>query len=269
MQERMKVKYNKKRNTAFLYETLVRELTKAIVSKDNDRKKVVLSILKEHFGNNSVLNKELDVYKSLYESKGLDQNTANRMIQEAKRVYSSLNSNDIFNQQTQVINRMNKQLEATVFSTFLPNYKDLATISQLFDDDLTIKQKVILEQQIFDIICESNKTEIPQMRPIDNLIYKQITKKFNEKYSDVLSEEQKTFFSKYILSYVDNNIDFLVHLNEEVSRIKNAVNGSPILSENEKQSLINKIDEIKTKPLDKNAIESILNFQSLIKEIQS
>lgn len=269
MQERMKVKYNKKRNTAFLYETLVRELTKAIVSKNDDKKKIVLSILKEHFNVNSILHKELDVYKSLYESKGLDEQTANRMIQEAKRVYSSLNSHDVFNQQTQVINKMNKQLEASVFSTFLPNYKDLATISQLFDDDLTIKQKVILEQQIFEIICESKKETMPQMRPIDNLIYKQITKKFNEKYSDVLSEEQKVFFSKYILSYVDNNVDFLVHLNEEIARIKKVISSSRNINESEKQQLINKIDEIRSKPLDKNTIESILNFQSLIKEIQS
>jgi hypothetical protein len=269
MQERMKVKYNKKRNTAFLYETLVRELTKAIVNKNNDRKKVVLSILKEHFNNNSILYKELDVYKSLYESKGLDQSTANRMIQEAKRVYSLLNSQDIFNQQTQVINKMNKQLESTVFSTFLPNYKDLATISQLFDDDLTIKQKVLLEQQIIEVICESKKEEEPQMRPIDNLIYKQITKRFNEKYSEILSEEQKTLFSKYILSYVDNNVDFLVHLNEEISRIKKVVTSSVMIDENEKKGLLNKIEEIAKKPLDKNTIESVLNFQSLIKEIQS
>ena len=32
-----KLKHNKKRNTAFLYETLVRELTKSIVKKNNIR----------------------------------------------------------------------------------------------------------------------------------------------------------------------------------------------------------------------------------------
>jgi hypothetical protein len=106
MQERMKVKYNKKRNTAFLYETLVKELTKSIVSKDENRKKVILGILKEHFNKNSILHRELDVYKSLYETKGIEQNIANKMIQEAKRVYLSLNSQDIFNQQTQVIAKL-------------------------------------------------------------------------------------------------------------------------------------------------------------------
>ena len=34
----MKLKHNKKRNTAFLYEALVKELTKAIVNKDVEGK---------------------------------------------------------------------------------------------------------------------------------------------------------------------------------------------------------------------------------------
>ena len=33
-----KIKHNKKRNTAFLYEALVRELTKATMTKDGEKK---------------------------------------------------------------------------------------------------------------------------------------------------------------------------------------------------------------------------------------
>ena len=40
-----KQKHNKKRNTAFLYEALVREMTKAVVSKDKGRKDKVVDIL--------------------------------------------------------------------------------------------------------------------------------------------------------------------------------------------------------------------------------
>ena len=266
MQERMKVKYNKKRNTAFLYETLVKELTKSIVAKDENRKKVILGILKEHFGKNSILHKELDVYKSLYETKGVEQNIANKMIQEAKRVYFSLSQQDIFNQQTQVINKVNKQLEPSVFSTFLPNYKDLATISQLFDDNVSIKHKVLLEQQVETMLTESVALK-EQMRPIYNIIYKQIIKKFNERYSETLLEEQKTLFSKYILSYADD-VDFMVYLNEEIGRIKKVFSEAS-LKDSEKQQLINKIDELKNKPVDKEIIESVLSFQSLAKELNS
>ena len=51
----MKLKHNKKRNTAFLYETLIRGLTKAIVEKNKELKDELVSILKEHFEKNSLL----------------------------------------------------------------------------------------------------------------------------------------------------------------------------------------------------------------------
>ena len=38
----MKVRHNKKRNTAFLYESLIKELTKTIIKKQNKRKQRVL-----------------------------------------------------------------------------------------------------------------------------------------------------------------------------------------------------------------------------------
>jgi len=268
MQERTKNKHNKKRNTAFLYETLVRELTKAIVSKNGIRKKKIVTILKEHFSKDCVLNRELDVYKSLYETKDVEIDFAQRMLEESKRIYYSLNKNDIFNQQTQVVNKINRDLEPAVFSTFLPNYKSLATISQIFDDNMTIKSKVLLEKQILSMLCES-EIKKEEMRPIDNIVYKQIIKKFNQQYSNSLIEEQKTLFTKYILSYADNNIDFVVYLNEEIGRIRNIISKSKSVDQESKDALFDKINELKNKPVDKYMIESVLNFQSLVKEMQA
>ena len=45
----MKMKHNKKRNTAFLYECLLKELTKTIVRSENKRKDEIISIIKEFF----------------------------------------------------------------------------------------------------------------------------------------------------------------------------------------------------------------------------
>ena len=61
----MKEKHNKKRNTAFLYETLVREMTRAIVDKNLELKNEIMFIIKEHFQKNSLLYRELKLYKSL------------------------------------------------------------------------------------------------------------------------------------------------------------------------------------------------------------
>ena len=45
----MKFSHNKKRNTAFIYETLIMEFSKASMKKQNQRKQKILLILKEFF----------------------------------------------------------------------------------------------------------------------------------------------------------------------------------------------------------------------------
>ena len=53
----MKTRYNKKRNTAFVYEALIREGTSAILQGDHDRKNTVVKLIKKHFAPNSELHK--------------------------------------------------------------------------------------------------------------------------------------------------------------------------------------------------------------------
>ena len=59
------MKHNKKRNTAFIYESLVKELTKAIVDKDVERKNTIFSLIQECFVPSSPLAEELVLYKTL------------------------------------------------------------------------------------------------------------------------------------------------------------------------------------------------------------
>ena len=64
------MKHNKKRNTAFLYECLIRELTKAIIKENKEQQTVVKSILKEFFLTGKPLSEEeLNIYNFLEESK--------------------------------------------------------------------------------------------------------------------------------------------------------------------------------------------------------
>ena len=77
-------RHNKKRNTAFLYEALVRELTKSIVKKDNNRKSTVITILKEHFNKKSLLYKELQLYKDAASTNELDPQYAEKFINYLK-----------------------------------------------------------------------------------------------------------------------------------------------------------------------------------------
>ena len=45
----MRIRHNKKRNTAFVYESLIKEITLAILKEDVDRKTKAIDILRKHF----------------------------------------------------------------------------------------------------------------------------------------------------------------------------------------------------------------------------
>ena len=86
----MKLKHNKKRNTAFLFEALVRELTRTAIRKDAQSSGACKAILKEHFSSGSVLYEELKLYRALYETQGLSRTSAEKLIKEVRETYKKL-----------------------------------------------------------------------------------------------------------------------------------------------------------------------------------
>ena len=143
-----KFKHNKKRNTAFIYECLVVELTKAVLSNDKNSQSNIKSIIKEHFRKDSTLLNDLRIYQAITETKDVAQDTAAKILEEAKKQKSSIDSKQLFNEQNKVINKINKSLSTNFFSNFIPNYKDLASVSQIFNTSVPIKSRVLLEQEV-------------------------------------------------------------------------------------------------------------------------
>ena len=146
-----KAKHNKKRNTAVLYETLMVELTKAVLSDNNKQKQVILDLVSEHFADGTSLKRDLDFYRALYETKGLDRYTAEKLMFEVRTDRENRqNKRQLFNEQTRLINLMNRRLTKSVFSNFVPGYKSLATISQIFISDVSTKLRVLLEKELME-----------------------------------------------------------------------------------------------------------------------
>ena len=155
-----KIKHNKKRNTIFLYEALVRELTKATVEKDQNRRETILDIVKEHFGSEKLMGREVRIYKNILETKNTKQNTAEKILSESKIEYSVIDKQQLFIEQSQMISRINKELSKDVFTTFVPNYKNLATLQQVFNNlDLSAKERVLLEEEVVQLMTEATHQE--------------------------------------------------------------------------------------------------------------
>ena len=170
----MRLKHNKKRNTAFVYEALVRELTKSVVKNNKNKQMKIVSIMKEHFARDTELSKELDLYKSVYETKDIEKRLAEKIVVEAKERYSSLDRSTVFREQSALINKINKTLSKNIFNNFVPNYKNLATIYSIFQETLPVKDRVLLEESIINQMSASigaPATEDAEQMPIDNIVY--------------------------------------------------------------------------------------------------
>ena len=271
-----KLKHNKKRNTAFLFEALVKELTKASIASDTDRRVAISKVLKKHFKKSGTLYRELELYRAVNEARDTDRITAERILAEAKRVYSNLSRDDIFSAQSELIDDINKEVGDSTYANFVPNYKNLATLSQIFSDGIRMKDRVLLENKIICNMIKDNERP-DQMHHISNLTYKTFTNKFNESYSEGLHEEQKDLLSKYILSFVDNGLELKTYLNEEIGRLKEEVTSSKEVEEvssddnmvQNTDKVLEMLESFAQEVVDEEQIRKILKIQDLVREVNS
>ena len=274
----MRLKHNKKRNTAFVYEALVRELTKAVIKKDNNKKKKVVAIIKEFYSNDTELFKELRVYKSLYETSLLKRDTAEKLIFEAKYEYNSLNKSRIYKEQSRLIKNINTVLSSGIYSNFVPNYKTLASIQSIFNNQNSIRDRVLLEEKLVEFLTlEREKEDFNVKDPVDNLIYRSFVKRFNEKYNTQLNENQKTLLTKYVTSFVDDGLELKVFLNEEIGSLKSKIAilmKHEIALENssikERMGLVlEKLESFRSRGIDDDLLSDVLRVQSLVSEMET
>ena len=240
------MKHNKKRNTAFIYETLSRELTKAIV--------------------------ELNLYKILLESEEVKPAMAERLLQETKIAHAQIDNKAIFSAQSKIIAAINKNLGQATWSNFVPNFKSLASVNAIFNMKMSIKKKVLFEQTIVEkMTALKNSDTDDEMKTIDNITYHSFIKKFNSKYTDLL-QEQKDLLNRYITSFADEGFELRVYLNEELTRLKTLVAEAIQLS---KETLIsqklegvsNYLEEFRKREFTDTDLNKVLETQELVKEL--
>tara|TARA_R100000152_G_C6744615_1_gene168307 strand:- start:15 stop:845 length:831 start_codon:yes stop_codon:yes gene_type:complete len=273
-----KIKHNKKRNTIFLYEALVRELTKATVESDQDRRETIFNIVKEHFDKNTHMGREVRIYKNILETTNAKTNIAEKILSESKIEYSVLNKKEIFKEQSQMISRINKQLSKDVFTTFVPNYKNLATLHQVFNNlNLSAKERVLLEEEVLQLMVESTQdVEKKELKHIDSLVFKSFVERFNNEYSGLL-EEQKVLLSRFVASGVGNDLEFQIYLNSEIGRLKEEVSIAKETKEFiEDKEMSQKADQVlglleafSQKQLEDADLKKILKIQELAREIKN
>jgi len=163
-----------------------------------------------------------------------------------------------------------------VYSSFVPNYKKLATINAIFNLDLTPKDKVLLEGNTIKCMMASDiHSSEERKEPIDTLVYRSFVKRFNDMYGESLLQEQKDLVSRYIVSFQDNDVGLKIYLNEEIARLNDVIRGSKADPGIAKDSqMLEKIERVlgilnsfREKTIDTGLVEDVLKIQQLANEI--
>ncbi len=263
------IKHNKKRNTFFLMEVLLTELTAAVVNQDKDQVLFLKKIIKETFSQKTELGKEYKLYKTILETKNYPKELARQVLYEAKHQFSKLDRKKVFKEQTRLLTILNEKFAQDIFLNFVSNYKEIATLNQIFQNDMPPREKILLEAHFVKRMSmkEEEKAETVQSEQVNSLVIRKFCENFNEQYSTLLTE-QKELLQKFILSQT-NEADYIVYLNKEVKRLKETLQNIKSDEFSDKiQSTVSLLENFSKKTnISDEDLTTIMTTQELVREL--
>lgn len=212
-------KHNKKRNTGLLYEFLARFIANSIVENNDAKRKEAFRIINDHFKKGSELYREFRLFNALVSTTVSSERIAASIIQEAKSAARTYNENKLDHEKSLLIRSINHRInDGTFYNQQVPEYTQYATVQQLLNEwrrgsDADITKVAEYEDKLKDwLVTEKVKPSLDEQTSdqSDELIVRLMTKKLNEKYKNIGSEEKEI-----IQAYV-----FHEHKHELVPRLK-------------------------------------------------
>lgn len=260
-----KIKHSKFKNTGFIFELLVRQITSEIMSAN---KSTAERILKEHFNSKKELSKELKLYQYLINEKYNSESKAEQFINTILEARKRLDEKKLTKEKYNLIKEIKETYNLDEFiKSSISNYKTLASIYKIFEtvstdeqydptdvvnSRFTITESIInssiqnKDSKLKDAVMEEYKKQDEDLRAVS---YKLLVESFNNKYKN-LSSQQKGLLKEYI-----NNINNTGKLSEYVN--------------SEVFTLINSLKEIGSKISDKVTKIKLAETISNIKKIKS
>ena len=222
------LKHSKYKNTAILFEILVRKLTSESLTTD---KSLTINIIKKYFGKNTELSKELQLYNSLIKEQLTSEAQALDFIRTCTSAHGQLNNTLLKRQRYNLVKEISENFNFTKISKIrINNYKTLASVYKIFEYNEVDNPKQLLECKTeivghiliheekkpqLDTIIEAYKSQSTDTRLLS---YKLLIDKFNEKYSG-LNESQKNLLNQYI-TYVNDTEQLKQYFSKVIPSIK-------------------------------------------------
>lgn len=227
----MKVKHSKFKNTAILFELLVKQITQEVLSNSN--KNLSEKIIKEFFNSRKELAKELKLYNWIVKERFSNNDDAKLFLQEVIEERKKLDESKLAKEKYNLIRTIKESYELDKFlSSNLQNYKLLASIYKVFESKtqgrkVEIRDFIDSNNTILEHITTTKMVNKPQEKLYEEfkqqsedlrlLTYKLLIENFNSKYSN-LDDSQKGLLREFI-NNVSNTSTFSKFINEEAKKV--------------------------------------------------
>jgi len=227
------IKHSKFRNTGFLFELLVRQVTSDIL---NNRKGIAEGLLKKYFNSKTELSTELKLYQFIVSERYNSENRAERFVDAVVESRAKLDEKKILKEKYNLIKEIKDNYSIEEFlRSQIPNYKVLASVYKIFEyktnteqnydpkdfvnTKYTLVEHLIGKTPTTKALSESTiQTDLrKEDKEIQLLSYKMLVDSFNQKYSN-LNDKQKGLLKEYINSFT-NSDTLKVHFTTEVKSL--------------------------------------------------
>lgn len=284
-----KIKHSKFKNTGFIFELLVRQVTSEILASN---KSVAEKILKEFFNSKKELSKELKLYQYLINEKYNSEAKAGKFIDTICEARKKLDEKKLTKEKYNLVKQIKETYNIDDFiKSPISNYKTLASIYKVFEvvttdeqyeptdivsSRFTIAENIIntsiqnKDVKIKDAVLEEYRKQDEDLRVIT---YKLLVENFNKKYKN-LTEEQKILLREYI-NNINNTGKLNLYVSGEVSKVITSLKEvsskiSDKVTKIKLEETINNIKKIKSiKVIKEEHLSALMMSYELLKEIKN
>jgi hypothetical protein len=207
--------HNKRRNTGLLYEFLVRTISSALVEGNKKKSTVALKILRKHFKPGTELYKEFRLINALVSSTVSSETVAGSILVEAKTAAREHNAVALDREKSLLIRNINHMInDESFYDQHVNEYKTYATIQTLINDwrapQRDLSRLASYEDQLVKWLTSEKAEEDERVLSEETggtsrLLMKVMTKKLNEKYSGVLTEDQRVLVKAYAFATANDD----------------------------------------------------------------
>jgi len=283
-----KIKHSKFKNTGFLFELLVRQITSEVMSSS---KSVAEKLLKEHFNSKQELSKELKLYQYLINEKYNSESKAEQFINTILEARKKIDEKKLTKEKYNLIKEIKETYNLEEFiKSPISNYKTLASIYKIFETVITdtqyeptdivsarftIAENIInssiqnKDVKLKDAVLEEYRKQDDDLRAVS---YKLLVESFNNKYSN-LTNDQKGLLREYI-NNINNTGKLSEYVSTEVTKLVEGLKevGSKISDKVTKIKLAETIANIKkiksVKKIKEQHLSAMMMTYELLKELK-